>query len=103
MNSKSAALGTPTSGVEVTNVSVHGFWMLLNDVEKFLPFAMFPWFKQASIAQLCNVEWPSQNHLYWPDLDIDISVESIDHPERFPLLSQTAVNADSRVSSPPSK
>jgi hypothetical protein len=26
-------------------------------------------------------------HLYWPDLDIDLSVESIEHPERFPLVS----------------
>jgi len=30
---------------------------------------------------------PHPHHLYWPDLDIALAVESIDHPERFPLVS----------------
>jgi hypothetical protein len=34
-----------------------------------------------------NVEWPSTDHLYWPDLDVDLSVRSIEHPEEFPLVS----------------
>lgn len=25
--------------------------------------------------------------LYWPDLDIDLTVESIEHPEKFPLIA----------------
>jgi hypothetical protein len=28
------------------------------------------------------------DHLYWPDLDIDLSLESIRHPENFPLISR---------------
>jgi hypothetical protein len=32
-----------------------------------------------------NVRWPSPDHLHWPDLDVDLSVESIEHPEKFPL------------------
>jgi hypothetical protein len=27
-------------------------------------------------------------HLCWPDLDVDLATESIDHPDRFPLISQ---------------
>jgi hypothetical protein len=41
---------------------------------------------------LLNVELPSARHLYWPDLDVDIAVESIDHPERFPLVSKVRSN-----------
>lgn len=37
------------------------------------------------LAQITNVEWPSDDHLYWPDLDVDLSVRSIEHPEEFPL------------------
>jgi hypothetical protein len=84
---KSSPLGTNTLEVEVTNVSKHGFWLLLNDQELCVPFSEFPWFKEATIAQLVAVEWPSPHHLYWPDLDIDLAVESIEHPERFPLVS----------------
>jgi hypothetical protein len=73
----------------VTNVSQHGFWLLVEGRELFLPFKKFPWFKDAPVAQLLNVELPHPTHLYWPDLDVDLSVESIEFPERFPLVSRT--------------
>lgn len=85
---KSKALGKPTSEVEVTNISLHGFWLLLKGHEKLLPHEHFPWFRNATVAQIYQVELLSENHLYWPELDIDLSVESIDHPERFPLVSK---------------
>lgn len=83
----SAALGKDISAVEVTNVSKHGFWLLLGDQEMFLPFEQFPWFRDAPIGKLVNVQLPSSHHLYWPDLDVDLAVDSIFHPERFPLVS----------------
>ena len=83
-----ATAGKPISGVEVSNVSPHGFWLLLNDEELFVPFAQFPWFRDASIAQITNVQLPSVRHLYWPDLDIDLAVESIRNPEAFPLVAR---------------
>ncbi len=80
--------GTTTSIAEVTHVSKHGFWLLLKDEELLVPFAEFPWFKKATIEQLSDVEWPSKNHLYWPQLDIDLSVESIREPKAFPLVAK---------------
>jgi hypothetical protein len=76
--------------VEVTNVSRHGFWLFLGQEELFVPFSDFPWFAAAAIGDLVNVERPSPEHLYWPILDIDLSVDSIRHPERFPLVSRAA-------------
>ena len=89
---KSALRGRSISAVEVTNVSQHGFWVLVGDRELFLPFKKFPWFKDAPVAQLLNVELPHPTHLYWPDLDVDLSVESIESPERFPLVSRARPN-----------
>ena len=80
--------GASTSDVEITNVSNHGFWILLGPEELFVPFSEFPWFEHASIAQLMKVERPQPHHLYWPDLDVDISVDSIRDPDRFPLVSR---------------
>jgi hypothetical protein len=85
---KSAPRGQSTSAAEVTNVSVHAFWLLLADEELFVPLVQFPWFRNATIGAITHIEWPSPNHLYWPDLDIDLAVESLRHPERFPLVSQ---------------
>jgi len=89
---KSATLGRNTSPAEVTNVSPHGFWLFIDDRELFVPFKEFPWFRDASVRQITNVQLPSAHHLYWPDLDIDLSVESIERPEKFPLVSQAQPN-----------
>lgn len=83
--------GTSTSAAEVTNVSAHALWLLLGEEELMLPFEKFPWFRQATIEQLSNVEWPAPNHVYWPQLDVDLSVESIRDPAAFPLVAKTGV------------
>ncbi len=85
---KSAQHGRPTSAVEVGNISPHGFWLLLGDREVFVPFEKFPWFREAPVGHILNVQLPSSHHLYWPDLDVDLDVESLEHPERFPLVSK---------------
>lgn len=84
----SVALGTSTSPVEVTNISRHGFWLLLENEELFLSFSEFPWFRDAAVGKILHVELPFANHRYWPELDVDLAVESIRHPQRFPLVSQ---------------
>ncbi|MEZ5464973.1 MAG: DUF2442 domain-containing protein [Lysobacteraceae bacterium] len=81
--------GTVTSSIEVTHVSTHGFWLLLDDEELLLAFEDFPWFRKASIDQLTKVERPTADHLYWPELDIDLSLRSIRSPEEFPLLARS--------------
>ena len=80
--------GISGSNVEVANISIHGFWLLLETEELFVPCEQFPWFRDAPLEKLSNVERPQPHHLYWPDLDIDLAVESIRHPEKFPLTSK---------------
>lgn len=89
---RSGRPGKGTSAAEVTNVSPHGFWLLVEQQERFVSFKNFPWFREATIAELTNVELPSAPHLYWPDLDVDVAVESLDHPDRYPLLSKAQSN-----------
>ena len=79
--------GIFTSVAEVTHVSKHGLWLLLDTEELLVPFEHFPWFRNATIEQLSQVEWPTSDHLYWPQLDVDLSVESIRHPGEFPLVA----------------
>ena len=79
--------GSVTLEAEVTNVSRHGFWLLLGNEELAVPFSEFPWFKAATIEQLSDVQRPTENHLYWPQLDVDLAVESIRQPSAFPLVS----------------
>ena len=74
--------------VEVTHISRHGFWLLLDDEELMLPSEHFPWFRSATFEQITEVERPSLDHLYWPRLNIDLSLDSIRQPEASPLVSR---------------
>ena len=87
MSAKSEPRGPGISGPEVTHVSPAGVWLLLDDRELFMPFEQFPWFRSAAVAAIYDVIRPHPRHLYWPQLDVDLAVESIEHPERYPLTS----------------
>lgn len=74
-------------GAEVTNISAHSLWVLIGREELCIPFSQFPWFRTATIEQITTLEYPSPDHLYWPLLDVDLSIQSIRDPAAFPLVS----------------
>jgi Protein of unknown function (DUF2442) len=80
--------GVSISQVEITHISSHGVWLLANGQELFMSYDDFPWFKDAPVGKILNVEEPSPGHFYWPDLDVDLSQEIITHPARFPLKAK---------------
>ncbi len=69
-------------------MSPQGLWLLLDGDEMFLPFDKFPWFRDAPIGYVTQVERPAAHHLRWPALDIDLAVASIRDPDAFPLVSR---------------
>lgn len=81
--------GNATSEAEVSLVSTHGIWLLLAEGEFFLPSDQFPWFGTSPVAAVLNVRRLSEDHLYWPDLDVDLTVSSILDPASFPLVART--------------
>ena len=68
--------GTNSSAAEVTHISKHGFWLLLEDEELLVAFDKFPSFRKGTIEQISEVQWPAPDPLYWPGLDVDLSVQS---------------------------
>lgn len=84
----SLAHGNSTSAVEVTNISAYGIWLLAHGKELFMSYEDFPWFKDQAVKAIINVEEQTPGHFYWPDLDVDLTEEIIQHPERFPLKSK---------------
>ena len=84
----SSAAGTSTSDVEVLNVSPRGIWLFVSGKEYFLPQEAFPWFADARLVDVYRVELHHGHHLFWPSLDIDLDVESLEDPDRFPLVAR---------------
>jgi Protein of unknown function (DUF2442) len=85
----SLARGNSTLAVEVTNISAHGVWLLAHEKELFMSYEDFPWFKDQTVKSIINVEEPSSGHFYWPDIDVDLTDEMIEHPDRFPLKAKS--------------
>lgn len=81
----SSQLGGSTSPIAVTDISPDGIWVLAAGEEHFLSFEEFPWFKKGTVEEILNVTEESPGHYHWPDLDVDLGLDSIRHPEKYPL------------------
>jgi hypothetical protein len=82
---KSLAPGKSTSQAEVQDISKFGVWLFVKGQEFLLPFSEYPWFKDAKISSIYNVQFLHQSHLYWPDLDVDLELTALQHPDQYPL------------------
>lgn len=82
---ESSRMPGKNASVEVTHISKTGVWLLSHDREFFMSYEDFSWFKDAPVGKIMNVEEPYAGHYYWPDLDVDLTSEIIEYPERFPL------------------
>ncbi len=81
----SRVLGKNISGVEVTNISKHGFWLFVKDKECFLSYREYPWFKNAKVNDILDVKLLHRSHLYWPKLDVDLELSALEESGRYPL------------------
>ena len=86
---RSLTLGTDTSLAEVTNIDTHGIWVFVSGREYFLSHESFPWFRKAKIEDILNVELHHDVHLYWPALDVDLALDSLENPGKYPLVAET--------------
>ncbi len=83
---KSSVLGKNTSKVEVENISPQGIWLFVKGREYFLSYRNHPWFKDAKVSEIHNVKLLNEMHLHWPDLDVDLEIESLRNPKKYPLV-----------------
>ena len=74
----------------VVELGGQGFWLMLEGEKLYLAFSDFPWFAKAEVGAINDVLRPSEDHLYWPQLDIDLSIASIRNPQAFPLMAKAS-------------
>ena len=78
--------------LEVTNISQRGFWLYCDNREFFLPYENYPWFRDAKVKDILEVRLESRTRLYWPKLDVDLSLSILEAPETYPLVSSTVTS-----------
>jgi hypothetical protein len=77
--------GQNISEVEVSHINSRGLWVCVADKEYFLPYTEYPWFKDATVAQITNIQLLHGHHLHWPELDVDLEIDSLKDPQKYPL------------------
>ena len=82
--------GKNTLEVEILNISLDGVWLYAKGSEYFLSYKDFPWFKNATVAEIHNVRLLHSQHLCWEDLDVDLELDSLKDLDRYPLKYKSA-------------
>jgi hypothetical protein len=82
----SSKSGINTSVCSVTGINDLGFWVLVKDNEYFIPFSDYPGFRNASVNNILKITLHPPSQLHWEEIDIDIELNALTHPESFPLI-----------------
>lgn len=94
---RSSRNGRSTFPVSIAGISARGFWLSLGERKLFVAYAAFPWFRDFTVRELAAVKRPAAGHLRWPVFDLDIEVEALEHPDRFPLIEKRLRGDPARV------
>jgi len=78
--------------ISVENITPFGIWLFVKEKEYFLTYNEFPYFKDQTLSSIQNVQLLHGYHLFWPDLDIDLEIENLENPEKYPLKSKSGTN-----------
>jgi len=84
---KSSKLGKDIL-VSVENITSFGIWLYVKEKEYFLSFKDFPFFKEKTLSSIQNVQLLHGYHLYWPELDIDLEIDNLENPQKYPLRTK---------------
>ena len=77
---------TSNTSVSVLMINGQGIMITVGGLDYFLSYNRIPWMREASIKDVLNVQMCGDEAIEWPALDVDLEIESLRHPERYPLL-----------------
>ena len=74
------------TSVNVLMINAHGIMLSVQGHDYFLSYNRIPWMQDAPIRSVLNVQMSGTEAIEWPELDIDLEIDSLRHPERYPLV-----------------
>ena len=75
-----------STSVDVLMINDKGVMLSVQGQDYFLSYNRVPWMRDATINEVLDVQMSGKNAIEWPKLEVDLEVESLKHPERYPLL-----------------
>jgi hypothetical protein len=73
--------------VSVENITPLGIWVFVKEKEYFLSYKDYPYFKDQTLSTIQNVQLLHGYHLYWSELDVDLEIDNLENPQKYPLKS----------------
>ncbi|KAA6348174.1 hypothetical protein EZS27_004380 [termite gut metagenome] len=80
--------GIRTLKAKVAMITSRGVSLYVNGHKYYLPYHTYPWFREAKVADILNVEMPDEESLRWEALNVDLHLDSLIHPENYPLVAK---------------
>ena len=77
---------TNAISASVLMINNQGIMISVEGNDYFLSYNRVPWMKDATVRNILNIKMSGKNAVEWPDLDIDLEIDSLKHPERYPLV-----------------
>ncbi len=74
------------TSVSVLMINSQGIALSVQGCDYFISYNRMPWLRDARISDVLNVRTAGRSAIEWPALDIDLEIESLKHPERYPLI-----------------
>ena len=83
---RSVENNTNATSASVLMINNQGIMISVAGNDYFLSYNRVPWLKDATVRNILNIKMLGNNAVEWPDLDVDLEVDSLKHPERYPLV-----------------
>ena len=77
---------TSSTSADVLMINDRGIMISVQGQDYFLSYNRVPWMRDATINEVLDVQMSGKNAIEWPKLDVDLEIDSLKHPERYPLL-----------------
>jgi hypothetical protein len=69
----------------------------INNDEHTIPFTRVPWFRTAKVEDVFEVRMNGFDEIRWDKLDIDLDINSLKYPEKYPLIMKPYIINDEQT------
>ena len=78
--------------VKILSINAEGVSLSVSGKVYFISYDRVPWFRNARVSEVLNVSMMGRMGIRWEDLDVDLEIDSLEHPEKYPHVVKRFVN-----------
>ena len=80
---KNSNKNTEISSVKILSINPEEIYLSVAGKDYFISYNKVPWFRNARVNEIMNVSMMGRMGIRWEDLDVDLEIDSLEHPEKY--------------------